>query len=66
MKQSAINLNVPSEDIAESNVIKVAFNKFSPGCRPPSFEAALADPLFNKLLRARAKQLISKVKNMEK
>ena len=44
-----------------TNVIQVAFEKFSPKVRPPCFEAALKDPVFSRLLKARAAQLVKQL-----
>lgn len=63
MKQNNFQLDVPREDVEQSNVIKAAFEKFSPGARPVSLDEALKDPVFTCLLKARARQIVAQIKS---
>jgi predicted RNase H-like nuclease len=61
MKQSNLGFRHPIERTS-CNVLHVAFDKFNPKCRPANYEAALADPVFNRILKARAAQMIKQIR----
>jgi len=61
MKQRTMNFKTPYEKI-DTNVYRIAFEMFTKRHRPSNLELAMKDPVFKKLLKARATQLVKDMK----